>query len=336
MTTLGIGGPARYYLDAALENDVDRGLEFAASKGIDIFVMGGGSNLLISDRGIDALVIRVSIKGMHFEEKKNGSTIVTVGAGEEWDPVVGECVDRSIAGIECLSGIPGYAGGTPIQNVGAYGQEVSETIVSLRCLDRTTGCISELMNEQCGFSYRGSIFNGSQRDRFIVLGVKFSLLRGGAAKIVYKDLIRHFRGRTPSLSEVRDAVLRIRRTKSMVIDPSDPNRRSVGSFFKNPIVDPTRFDELRNTFPDIPSFPFGENVKISAAWLIENAGFKKGSVFGNVGLSTRHSLALVNLGNATAGEMLDLKLNIQQRVAEKFGIDLIPEPVFAGFDGEKR
>jgi UDP-N-acetylmuramate dehydrogenase len=336
LTTFGIGGPARYYLDAFSEDDVYRGLEFAASKRAGVFVMGGGSNLLVSDGGIDALVLRVCLRRVSFEDVQEDLTIVTAGAGEDWDVLVQKCVDRNLAGVECLSGIPGYVGGTPVQNVGAYGQEVSETIVSVRCLDRVSGLTMDLNNEQCGFSYRSSIFNGGQRDRYIVLGVKFALRRGAAAKIVYRDLIDHFTGRTPNVNEVRDAVLKIRRSKSMVIDPADPNSRSAGSFFKNPVLDPARFSELKATFKTVPSFSFGENVKIPAAWLIENAGFGKGFALRNAGLSTKHTLAIVNLGNATADEIIELKTLIQDRVAARFGIRLVPEPVFAGFDGAEK
>ena len=335
MTTLGIGGPARYFLDAGTENDIRRGLEFAANKDIGVFVMGGGSNLLISDRGIDGLVLRICIRGVSFAEISHERTIVTAAAGEDWDTLVQMSVDRNLAGLECLSGIPGLVGGTPVQNVGAYGQEVSETIVSVRCFDRTSGLISELTNEQCGFSYRESIFNSFQRDRYIVLGVKFILKRVGEPKIVYTDLIKHFSGRVPTLREVREAVLKIRRSKSMVIDHSDPNSRSAGSFFKNPVLEPETFRELRAIFKAIPSYPFGDNVKIPAAWLIESAGFSKGFVFRNAGLSSNHTLAIVNLGNANANDILELKTMIQERVAEKFGISLIPEPVFAGFEEQK-
>jgi UDP-N-acetylmuramate dehydrogenase len=335
MTTFGIGGAARYFLDAVTEDDVIHGLEFAESNGVGVFVMGGGSNLLISDRGIDSLVVRVSIRGVRFEEAEEGSSIVTAGAGEMWDHLVLECVDRNLAGLECLSGIPGYVGGTPVQNVGAYGQEVSETIISVRCFDRASRLTVELTNEQCGFSYRGSIFNGGDRDRYIVLSVKFALKPGGEPRVSYKDLIEHFQGRTPTLKEVRDAVLNIRRSKSMVIDPSDPNSRSAGSFFKNPVLDPQRFSELKSKFELVPSFPFGDRIKVPAAWLIESAGFSKGFSLGKAGLSTKHTLALINLGGASSDDIVELKNRIQEQVAAMFGISLVPEPVFAGFDEQK-
>jgi UDP-N-acetylmuramate dehydrogenase len=332
MTTLGIGGPARFLLNAATLDDVLMGLEFAVSRGIGVFILGGGSNLLVADRGIDALVIKIAIGGLEFNNDSDGNTLVTAGAGVDWDEVVEQSVTRGLAGLECLSGIPGLVGGTPIQNVGAYSQDVSETIISVKCLDRSTGTIVDLANRECEFTYRTSIFNTSHRDRYIVLGVTYALRSGGAPKVVYTDLIEHFRGSAPTIAEVRNAVLAIRRSKSMVIDSQDPNSRSAGSFFKNPVVDLATFEILRSSFGAIPSFPFADKVKIPAAWLIENSGFKKGYRLGNAGLSTNHTLALINRGNATASELIALKEAIEAAVKDRFGIALIPEPVFAGFD----
>ncbi len=333
MTTLGIGGPARFFLNATTEDDVLMGLEFADSRGIDVFILGGGSNLLVADSGIDALVIKNAIGGIEFKNDAVGNTLVIAGAGLEWDEVVEQSVAKGLAGLECLSGIPGLVGGTPIQNVGAYGQEVSETIISVRCLDRSSGTIVGLANRECGFSYRTSIFNTSHRNRYIVLGVTYALSPGGAPKVVYKDLIEHFRGSAPTIADVRNAVLTIRKSKSMVIDSLDPNSRSAGSFFKNPVVDQGTFEILLARFGSIPSFPFGDKVKIPAAWLIENSGFGKGYSLGNAGLSANHTLALINRGNATASEVIALKDTIEAAVKDRFGIALIPEPVFAGFDG---
>ncbi|MFN0280258.1 MAG: UDP-N-acetylmuramate dehydrogenase, partial [Pyrinomonadaceae bacterium] len=259
------------------------------------------------------------------------SELITVAAGEDWDEFVAHCVDHDLAGVECLSGIPGFVGGTPVQNVGAYGQEVSETIVSVRCFDRKTREFVTLVNAECGFTYRTSIFNSTMRDRYIVSSVTFALQHGGEAKIVYKDLIEHFNSRQPSLRETREAVLAVRRSKSMVIDPADPNSKSSGSFFKNPVIEKEMLAEIRRGFERVPSFDFGDKVKIPAAWLIENAGFDKGFKRGNAGISTNHTLALINRGNASADEMISLKNQIQNAVKEKFGITLQPEPVFVGF-----
>jgi UDP-N-acetylmuramate dehydrogenase len=239
-----------------------------------------------------------------------------------------------MAGIECLSGIPGLVGGTPVQNVGAYGQEVSESIVSVRCFDRTKNRMVELSNAECAFTYRTSIFNTTDRERYVVLAVTYRLVQDGEPKVVYKELVDLFLGRKPSIRETREAVLEIRRAKSMVIDPADPNSLSAGSFFKNPVVSNERYEEISARFGVVvPKFPADTgNVKIPAAWLIENSGFNKGYRLGNAGISTRHTLAIINRGGqATATEVLALKDAIQSGVERKTGIHLQPEPVFIGF-----
>lgn len=326
LTTLNVGGPARFFVRAETEAQFIDAFAFATGNTLPVFILGGGSNILVSDRGFDGLVIQVALKGT------TNSSLLNIAAGEHWDSFVEYCVGQDLAGVECLSGIPGTVGGTPVQNVGAYGQEVSETIVSVRCFDRAAGEIVELSNEQCGFTYRTSIFNTVERDRYVVLSVKYSLTKKGKPKIVYKDLIEYFAGREPTLAETRQAVLSIRRAKSMVIEPSDPNRRSAGSFFKNPIVSEAKFDEIAARFSNgVPHFPAGENsVKIPAAWLIEQSGFHKGFVMGNAGISTNHTLAIINRGGANAGEIVELKDAIQSAVSSVFGIELVPEPVFIG------
>ena len=352
-TTLKIGGNARYFVRAETEDAVSQALVFAENRGLPIFVLGGGTNVLIADAGFDGLVLQIALKGMVLSEQGAAATglnvafknpvatapgsdtstliFITAKAGEDWDDFVAYCVENNLAGVECLSGIPGFVGGTPVQNVGAYGQEVSETIVSVRCFDRTQKKIVTLTNAECGFTYRTSIFSSNMRDRYIVLSVTFALKKGGQPKIVYKDLIERFDGRQPSLTEVRSAVLQIRRSKSMVIDADDPNSQSAGSFFKNPIVSKEKLAELRIGYEDIPSFNFGVSVKIPAAWLIENAGFGKGFTLGHAGISTNHTLAIINRGDASAAEILSLKDAIQQAVEINFGILLQPEPVFVGF-----
>lgn len=263
--------------------------------------------------------------------------LVIAAAGEEWDEFVAYCVENKLAGVECLSGIPGFVGGTPVQNVGAYGQEVSETIVSVRCFDRSSGKFVDLTNDECGFEYRKSIFNSSERERYIVLAVTYRLSPGGKAKIAYKDLIEYFDTPEPGLAETREAVLAIRRAKSMVIDAADPNSRSAGSFFKNPIVSNETVETIAEKLmiQNVPHFRVDEgDVKIPAAWLIEKAGFSKGYVHGNAGISSNHTLAIVNRGGATAAEIVSLKNAIQEAVQVKFGIELRPEPVFVGFDSQ--
>lgn len=329
LTTLRVGGPARFFVQAQTESQVVQALEHARSVGIETFVLGGGSNVLISDRGFDGLVIQVALRGI-----TTSGPLVAATAGEDWDEFVAFCVGRNLAGVECLSGIPGYVGGTPVQNVGAYGQEVSETITSVRCFDRESNEIVELENSNCGFAYRTSIFNSTARERYVVLSVTFRLQEGGAPKLVYKDLREYFGDRAPTVAETREAVLNIRRAKSMVIDPEDPNSRSAGSFFKNPIVTVARLEEIKagSESMTIPTFPVADGgVKIPAAWLIEHSGFRKGYRRGNAGISTNHSLALVNLGGASAADLIALKEKIQDGVERKFGIILQPEPVFVGF-----
>lgn len=327
LTTLNVGGPARFFLRAESEDEVISGFDFAREKAISLFILGGGSNLLISDRGFDGLVVRVALSGIGAD-----SDTITVAAGEDWDSFVDYCVNNDLAGVECLSGIPGTVGGTPVQNVGAYGQEVSETIVSVRCFDSMANNIVELTNKECGFTYRRSILNTSERDRYVVLSVKYKLQAHGKPKLVYKDLIDAFGSRRPTLKELRERVLQIRRTKSMVLDTDDPNTHSAGSFFKNPVVPQDIFDKMQSNFHErVPNFPAGEGlIKVPAAWLIEQAGFYKGFAMGNAGLSTNHTLAIINRGGATATEIISLKNAIQGAVRKRFNIDLVPEPVFVG------
>lgn len=329
LTTLKVGGAARFFVYAQSEIYVIEAVSWATEYYFPLFILGGGSNVLIADRGFEGLVLQIGLKGIELNEN-----LVTAQAGEDWDEFVKYCVDNNLQGIECLSGIPGLVGGTPVQNVGAYGQEVSETIVKVRCFDRKSNQIVELSNKECEFSYRTSIFNSTQKNRFIVLAVTFKLNPKGEPKIVYKDLREYFGDSKPTLSEARQAVRRIRAEKAMLVRQGGLDSQSAGSFFKNPIVNKERFAEMNNEFgSEIPSFKVDSNsVKIPAAWLIEKSGFQKGYIKGNAGLSTKHTLALTNRGEATAGEILDLKDEIQMKVREKFGIELHPEPVFVGFE----
>lgn len=333
LTTLEVGGPAKVFLEARSENDVVEAFKVAEQNGLPVFVLGGGSNVLVSDEGFDGLVIHVGLTGItHVIHEDQNVVTVTAAAGEDWDQFVAHCVENDLAGVECLSGIPGLVGGTPVQNVGAYGQEVSETISMVRCYDRQTGEGVELSNEDCCFAYRSSIFNTSEQGRFVVLAVSFQLTKGGEPKIEYKDLKERFGDTRPGLAEVRSAVLDIRRAKSMVIDEADPNSRSAGSFFKNPVISLEAFTGLQSEVGDIPHYPGGPGkVKLPAAWLIENAGFHKGYVLGRAGLSSNHTLAIINRGGASAAEIVELKCAIQKAVSDKFGFELKPEPVFVGF-----
>ena len=337
LTTFGIGGPARYFIDAPGDKTVLEAIHWAGEKNLPLFILGGGSNLLVADAGFRGLVIKVGIKGIDWIAD-SGKTIVRAGAGEDWDRLVGLCVGRGLAGIECLSGIPGSVGGTPVQNVGAYGQEVSDVMLSVRVYDRTTGCITELSREECGFAYRTSIFNTTAKDRYIVLGVTCVLTREGAPSIRYPDVQREFEGMTarPTLEDVRAVVRRIRARKAMLLIDGDPDCRSAGSFFKNPIISEQQFAELQTIAgAGVPRYPAASGkVKTAAAWLIEEAGFSKGYSMGSVGLSTKHTLALVNKGGAKADDVLRLARKIRARVRERFGVELAPEPVFLGFPNE--
>jgi UDP-N-acetylmuramate dehydrogenase len=261
-----------------------------------------------------------------------------VAAGEEWDDFVARAVGEGCAGIECLSGIPGLVGGTPVQNVGAYGQEVSETISTVEALDRQSLQLKKFTNEECGFGYRSSIFNTAEREHYIILRVTFWLRRGGKPAIRYADLQKAFAGVNPdpSLAEVRAVVREIRHRKAMLIVPGDDDARSAGSFFKNPIISGRQLEDLeaklRGRGLMLPSYPAGEgHRKLPAAWLVEHAGFAKGYSQGAAGISRRHMLAIVNRGGATAADIVALKDEIQSRVFSEFGIRLQPEPMFLGF-----
>jgi UDP-N-acetylmuramate dehydrogenase len=338
LTTLGVGGPARYLAEARTESDVREGVEYAQSYNLLLFVLGGGSNLLVSDNGFDGLVLKVSLRGIQQTDASGDHVTFSVAAGEQWDDFVAGAVDKNYAGVECLSGIPGSVGGTPVQNVGAYGQEVSETITGVEAFDRQTLRLKTFTNAECGFGYRTSLFNSTERDRYVILHVLFSLRCSGEPSIRYTDLQKAFADTTaePTLLEVRNAVREIRHRKAMLIVPNDDDARSAGSFFKNPIVPQCQFEDLdaklkqRGFF--LPSYPAGDGFrKLPAAWLVEHAGFAKGYNRGAAGISRRHTLAIVNRGGAAAADIVALKDEIQSRVFSEFGIQLQPEPVFLGF-----
>jgi UDP-N-acetylmuramate dehydrogenase len=339
LTTFRIGGPARYFVEAKSHFEIQEAAEFARTSGLPLFVLGGGSNLLISDAGWPGLVLRVAISGIDRRPgtDEQGKILFDVGAGEPWDRFVSQAVAAHCAGVECLSGIPGSVGGTPVQNVGAYGQEVSETIESVQVFDLTDRQVCELCPEACAFAYRSSIFNTTERERFIVLRVTYALQPGGEPRIEYADLKRHFDGWEirPNLAEVREAVRHIRASKGMLIVDGDPDCRSAGSFFKNPLISAEQhFDLERRAAAKglaLPAYPALEkNKKVSAAWLVEHSGFSRGYGFGPVALSTKHALAIVNRGGATSADVLAFQNQIRQRVEEIWGVRLEPEPVFVG------
>jgi UDP-N-acetylmuramate dehydrogenase len=290
-----------------------------------LLLLAGGSNLVLPDAGWPGVVVRIETRGI----ERDGAAL-EVQAGEPWDDLVAATVEEGLAGFECLSGIPGSVGATPIQNVGAYGQEVSETVRSVRVLDRTTGTIDELAPADCGFTYRSSAFK--RADRWVVLAVTFAVHRADSSQpLRYAELARALDlepGARAPLCEVREAVLALRRGKGMVLDPADPDTISAGSFFMNPILDADTVAALR---PRPPAFPQPDGrVKTSAAWLIERAGFAKGYARGRVAISSKHALALVNRGGASTGELLALAREIAAGVRERFGVQLEPEPTIVG------
>ena len=334
-TTLGVGGPARWLVKARQESEILDALDWAAARGVPVRVLGGGSNVVVADEGLEALVIQIALRGREAREAA-GTVDLTAAAGEPWDELVGHAVERGWAGLECLSGIPGLVGATPIQNVGAYGQDVSQTVTGLRAVDRSSRRVVTLAASECRFGYRDSLFRSVEPDRFLVLDVTYRLRAGGAPAVRYAELGRHLEGRglsAPSLAQVRESVIEIRRAKSMVLDPGDPNRRSCGSFFVNPVLaaaDAARVAALAGD-AGMPRWPEPDGrVKLSAAWLIERAGFRRGERAGAVGLSTRHTLAIVCHDGARAGDVAGFARRVRDGVAERFGVRLAPEPVFWG------
>src|ERR1700730_5826854 len=340
LTTLQVGGSARYFAELRREDEVREAAQIAKTRELALFVLGGGSNLVVADSGWPGLALRVAIGGIttKTDDAASNAVLFSVGAGVEWDDFVAQTVVQNCAGVECLSGIPGSVGGTPVQNVGAYGQEVSDTIESVRALDLNEDRIVVLPNPACGFRYRTSIFNTRERGRYIILRVDYRLKRGGAPSLKHDDLQKHFAERKtpPSLVEIRAAVREIRRSKGMLIVPGDEDCRSAGSFFKNTVLSEAQFKDLAERAEskelEIPSYPaLDAQRKVSAAWLVEHSGFAKGHAVGPAGISHKHALALINRGEANASDIFGLKDEIQRGVQKAWGILLEPEPVFVGF-----
>jgi UDP-N-acetylmuramate dehydrogenase len=332
LTTLRIGGPARWFVEAASEAEIAEACAWARERGVPLFVLGGGSNVLVADAGFDGLALHTALKGTELDGEK-----LRAAAGVPWEHCVQQATEARLAGIECLAGIPGTVGGTPVQNVGAYGQEVALVIERVRVFDRAAQEFVEFANVECGFSYRKSRFNTTDRGRYVVTRVDYRLRPNGAPTLNYAELKAHFSGETtPSLGEVAEAVRGIRRSKGMLLVEGDPDCRSAGSFFKNPSVEPEVVERARQIAAESGAamrvFPaVGGLVKIPAAWLIERAGFQKGYAMGAAGISSRHTLALINRGGATAAEILGLAEKIRAAVEELFGIRLEMEPEMVGF-----
>jgi UDP-N-acetylmuramate dehydrogenase len=336
-TTLRIGGPARFFCEVKTEAELLEAVTFARERNLPLFVLGGGSNLLVSDSGFDGLVLHMAISTPTQTTSDGNSLDTTVAAGTDWNAFVLDICEQGISGVECLAGIPGSVGGTPVQNVGAYGQEVANTILQVRALDLETLAFTTLTHERCGFSYRRSIFNSTHRNRYIVTQVTFRFNRTAIPNLTYADLQRHFAGQDPAPKpiDVYHAVREIRHSKGMLIVEGEPDSRSAGSFFKNPIVSAATFDQIAKNLAigpaTIPHWPAGPGeVKLAAAWLLDRAGFHKGFVMGRAGISSRHTLALINRDHASFADITALRDSIQREVQTRFGILLEQEPVQLG------
>ncbi|HKU44073.1 MAG TPA: UDP-N-acetylmuramate dehydrogenase [Polyangiales bacterium] len=328
-TTLELGGPAEYFVRASSREEILDALRWARARGLPVNVLGGGSNVVIADAGLPGLTLRVDTRGVR-STRVGEHVEVEVEAGEPWDALVGRTVAEGWAGLECLSGIPGLTGATPIQNVGAYGQEVAETIERVELLDRDSLSVVTRTREQCKFGYRSSIFK-HEPERQIVLSVTFALRPAGAPSVKYAELARALGHRQPTLQETRETVLRLRRAKSMVLDAADENRRSVGSFFLNPVLTDAQVMSLRGRVAvEPPVFAADGGSKVPAAWLIERAGLRKGQRSGAVGLSSKHALSIVHHGGGTTAELVAFARHIRDQVRMHLGVNLEPEARLLG------
>lgn len=334
LTTLRIGGPARRLVTAYDEQSVVDVVRAADQAGEPVLVLGGGSNVVLPDEGFAGTVVRVAAHGLSAQQAGD-RVLLTAAAGEEWESFVALCVADRLVGVEALSGIPGLVGASPMQNIGAYGQDVSQTITTVRAYDRAAREVVELAAGQCRFSYRHSAFK-AEPGRWVVLAVTFALSLGeAAAPVRYAELARALGvevGDRVPLAEVREAVLALRRGKGMVLDAADPDTRSAGSFFTNPLLGPDAMGALLERVDAAPpSWPEPDGrTKVSAAWLIERAGFAKGAFDGPVGISSKHTLALVNRGGGTAADLVRVARAVRDGVHDAFGVALVPEPVFVG------
>lgn len=333
-TTIGVGGPAARLVKAETAADMIGLVAAADTEGTPVLLLGGGSNMVISDAGFDGLVIKPVGREGTEAALPDGSTLLDYGAGLNWDELVTETVEAGLSGIEALAGIPGSLGAAPMQNIGAYGQEIAETIRGVGVYDRELRRTRQFSNPDCGFSYRNSVFKGS--DRFVVLSVQLRLTPSELSRPVrYLELARKLGiepGERAPLAEVREAVLELRRSKGMVLDSGDPDTRSAGSFFLNPIVGAGMAEKLP---AEAPRWPLeGGRVKLSAAWLIEQAGFSRGYSGGRkeVALSSKHTLAITNRGGAKASQIVELAAEIRAGVEQAFGVILVPEPRLVGLE----
>lgn len=338
-TTLELGGCARFLTEVTSAADVLPALDWAAEQTLPTFVLGGGSNLVVADHGFAGLVLHMRSRGLRWTQV-DGETRVEAAAGEAWDDVVDAAVTRDLCGVECLSGIPGTVGAAPVQNIGAYGQELADSVRTVRVLERATRSTLDLSADECDFGYRTSRFK-REPDRFVILAVTLGFSAAAKPSLRYAELAAAFAASdAPSASTIRSTVLALRRKKSMVLDPSDPNRRSAGSFFTNPIVSSAQANEIAHrcvatgfigAATEMPCFQLPDGrVKLPAAWLIEHAGIPKGLRMGTVGVSSRHTLALVHLGGGSTADLVRLARHVRAAVLDRFAVALEPEPVFLG------
>ena len=333
-TSLGVGGPAGRFIRVTDRESLQNAVRKAREQKNAIHLLGGGSNLLVADEGVSGTVLQLAIKGQTILQENADSIQIEVNAGEVWDEFVAQAVKNQWAGVECMSGIPGWVGAAPIQNIGAYGQEVASVIEKVDVLDLNTECFEQFSNADCSFSYRNSTFKANRASPKAVVSVTFKLKKKNEGLVQYRDLKTDFAssGRAADLKNVREAVLRIRASKSMLLDAKDPNGKSAGSFFTNPVLDGAACSALKAKATSAPPiYPYGDRYKTSAAWLIEQAGFKKGFVMGQAALSSKHTLAITNPGNASAEDIVRLAKHIQKTVWERWNILLVPEPQFWGF-----
>jgi UDP-N-acetylmuramate dehydrogenase len=328
-TSLRVGGPAKNFVEAHNEEEIIAALVAAGDS--PVLILGGGTNVLISDAGFAGTVIHITNSALVAEVDACSGATLTIGAGENWDDFVALTIERGFAGLETLSGIPGTVGAAPIQNIGAYGHEVSEFITRVRTYDRVAKAIRTFTNQECEFEYRSSIFKKNP-GQFIILEVQFQIRIGDSSDpITYLELAKKLdiqMGEKAPIQQVRHTVLELRASKGMLLSPEDRDSWSAGSFFTNPIISQQEADKLPNAAPKWPLID--GQVKISAAWLIENAGMHKGDEVGGARISTKHVLALTNAGDATATDLIELAKTAQAKVYEKFGIKLEPEVNLVG------
>ena len=339
-TTIKLGGPAKYFIECDTEGSIKEALEFAKEKNCKVQTLSGGSNIIFADHGFDGVILKINIKGVTVKKDKD-NFFVCSGAGENWDEFVKYCIENEITGAECLSGIPGSVGATPVQNVGAYGQDVSGIIYSLKAIERESLETRIFRNEDCRFAYRESIFKSAYKDKFIITEVVFKMKKKSESEIKYPELKKYIDSQKEysglnagkeKLNFIRNAVLSLRKKKSMVIDNDDPNTISCGSFFTNPVMSVSEFEKFKIKTDSINLLtPYYINsdkdkIKIPAAWLIEQSGFEKGYKTKGAGISTKHSLAIINRGGKTS-DVISLSEEIIRTVKNKFGIVLVNEPV---------